>query len=93
MTTPVGEYPVPPSVQALLAAVWPAEQRLRTNDEFEWQTFLYYGGEGSETEPGLVVESSSCCTTAPSGAELDDAAIVRETLRHAVDEVFPTQDL
>ncbi|WP_433512963.1 TetR/AcrR family transcriptional regulator [Nonomuraea sp. CA-143628] len=27
------------------------------------------------------------------GAELDDAAIVRETLRRAVDEVFPMQDL
>ncbi|NUW37898.1 ankyrin repeat domain-containing protein [Nonomuraea sp. SMC257] len=62
VTTPAGEYPVPPSVQALLAVVWPADELLRTDDDFEWEVTLYSGGEGSETEPGLVAEDRAWYT-------------------------------
>ncbi|MEV4252266.1 ankyrin repeat domain-containing protein [Spirillospora sp. NPDC049652] len=59
--TPAGEHPVPPSVQAVLAVVWPAGQRLRTKNEFEWEVDLY-SGEGAETEPGLVAEDRAWYT-------------------------------
>ncbi|MFI7152923.1 ankyrin repeat domain-containing protein [Nonomuraea sp. NPDC050022] len=91
VTTPVGEYPVPPSVQALLAVVWPAEQRLRTNDEFEWETLLYYGGEGSETEPGLVVEDRAWYTVGEDSGQwfllvdLAEAATAIDPLTYRVD--------
>ncbi|NUW46803.1 ankyrin repeat domain-containing protein [Nonomuraea rhodomycinica] len=62
VATPAGEYPVPPSVQALLAVVWPTEERLRTDDGFEWEVVLYSGGEGAETEPGLVAEDRAWYT-------------------------------
>ncbi|UGQ11798.1 ankyrin repeat domain-containing protein [Yinghuangia sp. ASG 101] len=50
--TPAGPHPVPPSVQALLAVVWPEHQRLRTRDEFDWE--VRFGG--FEVEAGLFAE-------------------------------------
>ncbi|MFF6980202.1 ankyrin repeat domain-containing protein [Streptomyces sp. NPDC008343] len=50
--TPAGPHPVPPSVQALLAVVWPENQRLRTRDEFDLE--VRFGG--FEAEAGLFVE-------------------------------------
>ncbi|MEU8140235.1 ankyrin repeat domain-containing protein [Streptodolium elevatio] len=50
--TPAGPHPVPASVQALLAVEWPADRRLRTRDEFDWE--FRFGG--SEADDGLFAE-------------------------------------
>ncbi|MEW2498484.1 hypothetical protein AB0942_33870 [Streptomyces nodosus] len=54
MSTPAGERPVPPAVQALLAVVWPSSQHLVTDDEFGWEVHL---PSHCEVEAGLVRET------------------------------------
>ncbi|MER7790043.1 ankyrin repeat domain-containing protein [Streptomyces sp. NPDC097640] len=53
VVTPAGEHAVPPSIQALLAVRWPAEQVMRTNNEYEWSVRL---PSACEVEDGLVAE-------------------------------------
>jgi len=50
--TAAGPHSVPPSVQALLAVVWPEGEQLRTTDEFDFEVRFV----GFEVGAGLVVE-------------------------------------
>ncbi|MBC6461579.1 ankyrin repeat domain-containing protein [Actinomadura sp. HBU206391] len=87
-STPAGEYPVPPSVQALLAVTWPEEQSLRRNDEFEWEVGLPAGGEA---EAGLVVEDRAWYTVGYDEGQwyllvdLAEAATTSDPLIYRVD--------
>lgn len=86
--TPAGPRPVPASVQALMAVVWPAKHVMLTKDEFEWEVGI---GFGTETERGMIREDRAWYTVGYDDGQfytvvdLDQAADSDDPLTYRVD--------